>query len=92
MGLHGSVGGQLRGVDAVRGAELARDVELGGVDVDREDPRGLALFGALDDGQAHGAEAEDRHGGALLDVAGLPGGAQAGTKREERERERRDNK
>ena len=76
VALYGSTRGQLGGINAVRSAQGAGDIELARVDVHCEDSRGLAGLGALDDGQAHGAQAEHRHCGTLLDVAGLPGSAQ----------------
>ena len=65
-------------VDEVRGAEGTREVELGRVDVDRDDPAGLRHHGPLDHGQADAAQAEDRDRGAGLNLGGVQHRADAG--------------
>ena len=65
-------------VDEVRGAERAREVELGRVDVDGDDPAGLGHHRALDHGQADAAEAEHGHAGPGLDLRGVEHRADAG--------------
>mmetsp|Transcript_40033 Transcript_40033/g.80236 ORF Transcript_40033/g.80236 Transcript_40033/m.80236 type:complete len:315 (+) Transcript_40033:175-1119(+) len=65
------------GVNAVGGAKLLGDVELGGVCVDGEDalrPRHLA---PVHHRQTHGPQPEHCTGGAFLDLGGVERGAQA---------------
>src|SRR5690606_18177786 len=58
-------------VDAVGGAHLPRQLELGGVDVDGDDAAGLRLLRALDHRQADRAEPEHGHRVALLHPGGV---------------------
>src|SRR5690606_31391778 len=65
-------------IDAVGGAELARQVELGRVGVDGDDASGLRLARALDHRQTDAAEAEHRHRVAFLHLRRIVHGADAG--------------
>ena len=65
-------------VDEVGGAQFTRHVELGRVDIDGNDSRGLGHLGADDGCQADTAQAEDRHRGALADLGGVEHRADAG--------------
>ena len=56
-------------------APLARRVKLGRVDVDGDDARRARALGRLDDGEADGAEAEDRDRRAGLHLGGVEDGA-----------------
>src|SRR5947199_10206788 len=58
----------LPGVDRVRGAEAARELELRGHDVDGDDPGRPRQHAALHAGEPDAAEAEDGHRGAGLDA------------------------
>src|SRR5438093_2728889 len=64
----GGDGVVLPGVDRVRGAEAARELELRGHDVDGDDPGRPRQHAALHAGEPDAAEAEDGHRGAGLDA------------------------
>src|SRR5881396_3476564 len=64
----GGDGVVLPGVDRVRGAETARQLELRGHDVDRDDLGRSRQHAALHAGEPDAAEAEDGHRGAGLDA------------------------
>src|SRR5437660_5272387 len=64
----GGDGVVLPGVDRVRGAETARQLELRGHDVDRDDLGRPRQHAALHAGEPDAAEAEDGHRGAGLDA------------------------
>src|SRR3989442_2774014 len=64
----GGDGVVLPGVDRVRGAETARQLELRGHDIDGDDPGRPRQHAALHAGEPDAAEAEDGHRGAGLDA------------------------
>src|SRR5690606_6783586 len=64
-------------IDEVRGAERARHLLLGGVDVDRDDASGFRHDGTLDAAQAHAAQTENRNRRAGLHLRGVDDGADA---------------
>ncbi len=66
-------------VDAVGGAQLTGDLELGRVDVDGDDARGLGLHRTDHCRQADAAEAEDGHGVTRLDLGGVEHGTDTGS-------------
>ena len=68
----------LAGVDAVGGAETLGELELFVVEIHRDDRIRAAHLGTHDRGQTDAADAEDRHGVALLDVGGVQHGTGAG--------------
>src|SRR5690606_14805106 len=65
-------------VDAVGGAEVARELELGRVGVDGDDAAGPGLAGTLDHCQADAAQAEHGHAVAGLHLGGVVHRADAG--------------
>ena len=65
-------------IDGVSGAELFRELELGGKLVDRDDHAGACDSRALDDREANAAGAEDGDGRAGRHFGGVERGADAG--------------
>lgn len=61
VGLNSRALGQFKRVDAVRGTERSRDVELRGVDIDRKDATSFTHLCTLNDRETDSAKTEDRH-------------------------------
>src|SRR5690606_36571830 len=74
----GGVGGEVLRIDGLGGAEFAGGGELVVGDVDGDDRRRASQLRAGDGGGADAAAADDGHGLAALDVAGVDRRADAG--------------